>query len=260
VGVDLGSDRSIKPEANRIAVLTGDGISPTSFGQVWFLLERGSGIPFDPLPHGDITARTLGRYDVLVAPSGQSEAYEAHGEQLAGWVESGGTLVALGEAARWVARAIADQSVREADTTGLSDDERLRRALRTRQERRSERWEEAVTGAILPARVDPEHPLGWGTALETMEGSVFVLHLTDLSFEPDDGFEAVIHFPLDVSEVSGVISQGMLDQVAGSSWLTTSRRGEGRVILFADDPLFRLFWRSAFAAFTNSLLYGPALR
>jgi hypothetical protein len=260
VGVDLGSDRSITPEANRIAVLTGDGISPTSFGQIWFLLERGTGIPFDPLPNSDITARKLRRYDVLVAPAGRSSAYEEHDELLASWVESGGTLVALGEAARWAARAIAEQPVREADTTGLSDDERLRRALRTRQERRSERWEDAVTGAILPARVDPEQPLGWGTAPESMGGSVFVLHLTDLSFEPEDGFEAVVHFPRDVSEVSGVISQGKLDQVAGSSWLTTGRKGEGRVILFADDPLFRLFWRSVFAAFTNSLLYGPALR
>ena len=259
IGSDLGTARSITPEASRIAVLAGEGVSPTSFGQIWFLLERLSGMPFDPLPGTSVTARTLRRYDVLVVPAGRSRAYAEHAEVISGWVESGGTLVALGEAARWAAREIAEQAVRDADTTGLSDDERLRRALRTRQERRSERWEETVTGAILPARVDPEHPLGWGTGPDSSEGSVFVLHLTDLSFEPDDDLEAVIHFPLDVSEVSGFISRGKLDQVAGSSWLTTGVKGEGRVILFADDPLFRLFWRSAFAAFTNSLLYGPAL-
>jgi hypothetical protein len=75
-----------------------------------------------------------------------------------------------------------------------------------------------VTGAILPARADPEHPLAWGTAQGDPDGLYFVLHRTDLSFEPDDRSEAVIHFPLDVSEVSGVIGERKLDEVAGSSW------------------------------------------
>jgi hypothetical protein len=247
-------------EASRIAVLMGDGISPTSYGQIWYLLERGLAIPFDPLPTDGLTARQLARYDVLVAPPARSSVYERRRDLLAEWVESGGTLVALGEAARWTAGAIADLAVREEDTTAVSDAERLRRALRTRQERRSERWEDAVTGAILPARADPEHPLAWGTAAGDPDGLYFVLHRTDLSFEPDDRSEAVIHFPLDVSEVSGVIGERKLDEVAGSSWLATRAIGEGRVVLFADDPLFRLFWRSAFAPFTNSLLYGPSLR
>jgi len=259
-GLDLGSDRSLPLEASRIAVLMGDGISPTSYGQIWYLLERGLAIPFDPLPTDGLTARQLARYDVLVAPPARSSVYERRRDLLAEWVESGGTLVAMGEAARWTAGAIADLAVREEDTTAVSDAERLRRALRTRQERRSERWEDAVTGAILPARADPEHPLAWGTAAGDPDGLYFVLHRTDLSFEPDDRSEAVIHFPLDVSEVSGVIGERKLDEVAGSSWLATRAIGEGRVVLFADDPLFRLFWRSAFAPFTNSLLYGPSLR
>ncbi len=259
-GLDLGSDRSLPLEANRIAVLMGEGISPTSYGQVWYLLERGLAIPFDPLPTNGLTARQLARYDVLVAPPARSSVYDRRRDLLAEWVESGGTLVAMGEAARWTAGAIADLDVREEDTTAVSDAERLRRALRTRQERRSERWEDAVTGVILPARADQEHPLAWGTAAGGPDGPYFVLHRTDLSFEPDDRSEAVIHFPLDVSEVSGVIGERKLDKVAGSSWLATRAIGEGRVVLFADDPLFRLFWRSAFAPFTNSLLYGPSLR
>jgi hypothetical protein len=217
-------------------------------------------IPFDPRPTDRLTARQLARYDVVVAPPARSSVYEQSRDLLAEWVKSGGTLVAMGEAARWTAGAIADLAVRQEDTTSVSDAERLRRALRTREERRSERWEDAVTGVILPARADPEHPLAWGTAAGTPDGPYFVLHRTDLSFEPDDRSEAVIHFPLDVSEVSGVIGERKLDKVAGSSWLATRAIGEGRVVLFADDPLFRLFWRSAFVPFTNSLLYGPSLR
>ena len=135
----------------------------------------------------------------------------------------------------------------------------MRRGLRTRAERRSERWDESVTGVVLPLRVDREHPLAWGATGGNDEGAFFALHYTDLSFEPAEEFESVVHFPLDVSEVSGVISRSKLDQVAGSSWLVVGSRGEGRVILFADDPLFRLFWRSSFVLFTNALLYGHVL-
>ncbi len=258
-GVDLGSARSLALEAPRIAVLTGEGVRPTSYGQVWYMLERGVGIPFDPLRIGQLSAGTLARYDVVVAPAGSADAYEAEHDVLAGWVEAGGTLVAMGSAARWAAGAIAAVPVREADSTDIPDEERLRRGLRTRAERRSERWDESVTGVVLPLRVDLEHPLAWGATGGNDEGAFFALHYTDLSFEPAEEFESVVHFPLDVSEVSGVISRGKLDQVAGSSWLVVGSLGEGRVILFADDPLFRLFWRSAFVLFTNALLYGHIL-
>ena len=259
-GLDLGSDRSLPLTAGRIGVLMGAGIAPPSYGQVWYLTERALGIPFDALPASEITAHMLARYDVLVAPEGRPSVYEERRDILAGWVERGGTLVAFGEAARWTAEALAEVRVREADTTELADAERLRRGLLTRRQRRSERWEDAVTGVILPAKIDPHHPLAWGAATGNRDEAYFVLHRADLSFEPDDRTEAVVHFPLDVSEVSGVISPLKLDQVAGSSWLAVRPVGEGRVILFADDPLFRLFWRSAFATFSNSLLYGAARR
>jgi hypothetical protein len=260
VGRDLGSDRSLPLEASRIAVLMGEGVSPTSYGQIWYLLERGLGIPFDPLRAGEIDARTLDRYEVLVAPPGREALYDGLADVLADWVERGGTLVALGESARWAAGAIGSVAVREADSSQVSEAERLRRALRTRRERRSERWEDAVSGVILPAAVDSEHPLGWGAGAGNREGALFVLHREDLSFEPDERSEAVIHFPLDVSEVSGVISPHKLDQAAGSSWLATQEVGAGRIILFADDPLFRLFWYSGFTPFANALLYGKGIR
>jgi hypothetical protein len=37
------------------------------------------------------------------------------------------------------------------------------------------------------------------------------------------------------------------------------RKGRGAVILFAQDPLFRLFWRSTAPLLVNSILYAPSL-
>jgi hypothetical protein len=33
--------------------------------------------------------------------------------------------------------------------------------------------------------------------------------------------------------------------------------GRGSIVLFADDPLFRLFWRSAQPLLLNAILLGP---
>ena len=38
------------------------------------------------------------------------------------------------------------------------------------------------------------------------------------------------------------------------SWLVTRQRGSGRIILFADDPLFRHFWVAAFQPFVNAVM------
>jgi hypothetical protein len=34
--------------------------------------------------------------------------------------------------------------------------------------------------------------------------------------------------------------------------------GQGKVILFADDPAFRQFWYSGWQLYLNALLLGPA--
>ena len=86
-GLDLGSDRSLPIEAVQIAVLTGDGISPTSYGQIWYLLERGIAIPFDALPVDGLSARQLARYDVLVAPAGRASVFDRRRDLLATTVD-----------------------------------------------------------------------------------------------------------------------------------------------------------------------------
>jgi hypothetical protein len=260
-GRDLGTQRSLTVTPPRIGVLTGDGLSPTSFGAVWFLLEQLAGIPFDALPSRLLERRGLAEYEVLVIPSGSpgSSLDEDGRIALEDWLRTGGTLVALSQSARWVAETLAGIE-RRSDEEETSADEGRRLGLRTVDERRSDAWEDAVHGIILPVRVDADHPLGWGSGTGNDSRRAFVLHLEDLAFEPSDRFATVVAFEEGVQAVSGVASESVLQELSASSWLVTGRVGSGRVILFADDPLFRLMWRSNFPLFTNALLLGPALR
>ena len=42
----------------------------------------------------------------------------------------------------------------------------------------------------------------------------------------------------------------------GAVWATTDRQGRGNVVLFADDILFRGFWRGTARLLTNAILFG----
>ena len=261
-GRDLGTPWSVSMRPQRVGVFRGRGVWPTSFGAAWYFLERMAEIPFDALDLSAVSGLDLSKWDVLVLPDGSPGRYldERATRELETWLEAGGTLVASAGSARWASGEFTEIEARSAEGDSLPPEERRRRALFTRNERRSERWDRAVTGVILPVQSDPSHPLGWGAGLGNQAGRNFVLHIADLSFEPAEEFETVISFEEELSAVSGVMSDAKLEELSSSSWLASARVGDGRVILFADDPLFRLMWPSQFILFSNALLLGPVMR
>ncbi|MGW8283752.1 MAG: hypothetical protein ACWGON_10675, partial [Gemmatimonadota bacterium] len=260
-GRDLGTPWSLRMKASRVGVFRGPGIWPTSFGAAWYFLEQVTGIPFDALDLAGLSGLDLATWDVLVLPDGSPGRVlrDRDTQALEAWIRAGGTLVASAGSARWASGVFTDIMARSSDSDSLSAEARRERALRTRDEKRLDRWEESVNGVILPVRTDPEHPLAWGAGLGNRAGMEFVLHIQDLSFEPADEFETVVSFDAGLQAVSGLMSDAKLEELSASSWLVSAGVGQGRVILFADDPLFRLMWPSQFILFLNALLLGPAM-
>ena len=261
-GNDLGTPWSVSLRPVRIGVFRGSGVWPSSYGAAWYFLEQMAEIPFDALDLAGIAGLDLSKWDVLVVPDGAPGRVmdERATQALRTWLEAGGTLVVSAGSARWASGEFADIEARSADADSLSPEERRRQALRTRSEKRRERWDRAVSGVILPVQTDPSHPLGWGAGLGNLARREFVLHIADLSFEPSDGFETITSFEQDLQAVSGVMSDAKLEELSSSSWLATATAGDGRIVLFADDPLFRLMWPSQFILFANALLIGPVMR
>jgi hypothetical protein len=260
-GPDLGTSRSTVLRAPRIGVFRGEGTWPTSYGAAWYFLERTAGIPFDALDLSGLSRLELDRWDVLVLPDGSPGRVldEPAAEALRGWVAGGGTLVAFASSARWAGREIAEIEARSAEPDSLSDEDRRVAALRTREQRREDYWDRSVNGIVLPVRADEAHPLAAGAGLGNAERRQFVLHLDDLVFEPSAGFESVLAFEKGVRAVSGVVSESKLEDLGASAWLVAATVGRGKLVLFADDPLFRLMWPSQFVLFTNALLLGPSM-
>lgn len=108
-GPDLGGDAFTLLRKPRIAVLGGTGVSVTSFGAIWHLLDRTIGVPATLLAVDDLGDTDLAPYEVLILPEVDADdttmAARIGGAGLQRWIESGGTLVTVGEASQLVTKA-----------------------------------------------------------------------------------------------------------------------------------------------------------
>jgi hypothetical protein len=264
-GNDLGTEDAYPLALPRIALLSGEGTSPTSLGAHWFFLEGTLGVPFDQLPMDALGAGTLAAYDVLVVPdlSGAGRrSLTGSAEALLAWLRAGGVLVAVADGAEAAAELaeVALAGEEEADEEEEAPD--VARALQGREARELERWEQSVPGTIFQLTLDPAHPLAFGAGVSATAGApanrLFVLHTGETAFVPEEEFESAAYFPEALRETSGVISEENLEALQQRAWLVSAGVGAGKVILFADDPLFRHFWLATFQPFANAVLLGPA--
>ena len=254
-GRDLGTDRSIALALPRIALIGGPGVYANSYGAHWFFLEQTLGTPFDAVPLDQLDGIDLGEYDVIIFPELAGGLDSALVAGIGDWMRAGGRVVAVGSAAEALAEPLAGVEMREAlSDSAENDDERLERALRGRRERDLEQWEQDVPGTVLGVRLDPAHPLAFGAGAGGDSDHMFVLHVGSLVFEPSESYESAAWFPADLRRTSGIISDANLARLSRGAWLVTRQRGSGRVILFADDPLFRHFWYSSFVPYVNAVM------
>lgn len=250
-GIDLGSEQTRTLRLPRVALVSGEGIAPTSLGALWVYLDQELGLPVHLVNANDL-ARALpaAELDVVVLPDAFGLPAGAR-EALERWVQEGGRLVAIAGGADLVAElAGAKRRPEPADTARAH-------LLAGRRERERLEWERQIPGTVLAVRLDPAHPLAWGASSPGDSTRLFVLHQEGRVFEPAPGLEAVAYFPAEVRRLSGVIAPQRLRFLANGVWLAAARKGRGSVVLFADDPAFRLFWRGTLPLLARAVLVGP---
>jgi hypothetical protein len=96
---DLGGRHLRLLEPPRIALLARGATSTTDYGAIWWLLDRVLGVAQSTLEEPDLADYDLGRYNVLVLPDRSGPLPDGAAERIETWVEAGGTLVAVGDAA-----------------------------------------------------------------------------------------------------------------------------------------------------------------
>ncbi|NOT00112.1 MAG: hypothetical protein HOP29_05750 [Phycisphaerales bacterium] len=108
-GPDLGGQRFHLLERPRVAIATQWPMSTTSFGSLWHLLDARVGLRVSPINIQHLDEIDLRIYNVLILPDTDSPDKlramlgESGLDLVKAWVESGGTLIAVGASAAVVA-------------------------------------------------------------------------------------------------------------------------------------------------------------
>jgi hypothetical protein len=256
-GPDLGGFDLEPLEAPRVLLLTGQGVSPEAAGEVWRLLDREMAIPVTMIDVEDIDPSALYDFNRLVMVDG---AYAALPDQFAvaveAWMRAGGVLVATRGGASWAASA-GLASARGLE--GLDKESLAALPPSDNLPAYAERYRIAATndisGAVFAIRIDPTHPIGFG--YETGASHVHRAGISAYATAPGR-FRSVAVYAEDAL-VSGYASPENQARLAGATAVFAERRGEGAVVLFADDPLFRGYWLASEKLFLNALFFARSI-
>ncbi|MBV8818714.1 MAG: hypothetical protein JO022_10195 [Acidobacteriaceae bacterium] len=286
----------------RIAIAWDQPTSAGSAGATRFLLERQYGYPVTVVRTQQLATGDLRDFNVIVLPdAGFGAGYEAvlgnnGAHHLRDWVQSGGTLVALGPGA---VAFLADQRVgmlaisqenlvhetaeRPATAnargtnapagpatgaTGGSNapaqqpNARVPGKLITSEQEFTKAIQpdtelpDSLHGVLLKAKVDPEN---WTTA--GIPENVYVLMSGRAIYTPiklDKGTNAVYFMGADQVLASGYMWEENRKQIAYKPFEVVQKDGRGNIVAFTADPNFRGYMDGLHLLFLNAVFRGPA--
>ena len=223
-----------------LGVFAGTGISTTagSYGETKYVIEQRWQRSATTLTAADVNTNSAAftGLDALIVPDGTNATggLDAAGQQnLRDWVAAGGVLVGLRRAHR-IAR-----------TAGLTS---------TTEKVRPPGY--LVLGSHFRVDVDDASPVALGRPRED-----FQFNNDDPLLNPSTTGVNVLTYPSDGRFWFNGYAQGA-DALKGTTALTDEPYGDGHVVLFANNPLFRAYEESGEHLVANAVLYpasgGPA--
>jgi hypothetical protein len=253
-GVSLGSGSFMSIKKPSIAMLVGDGISPTDVGEMWHVLDTRFQIPVTLMPVDVFNRTNLNKYTTLIIPptSGSFSVSDATKEKLKTWIQNGGIVIGLENALNWLT------------TTGLAkfdmkkeEEKKDATVPKARPYADIDEYSGAqeTSGAIFEATADLSHPLFFGYENAKMP----IFKSNNLFMEKSKNAYANPLVFTASPLLSGYISKQNYAKLKESSVAGVSSLGQGRVIGFTDNLCFRAFWFGSNKMLMNAVFYGPIL-
>jgi len=253
-GVDLGSSSFEPLQLPRVMLVVGQGVSSTDIGEAWHLLDQRFAMEVSLVETQSIGRVDLNRYSTIVMAGGSYVSMDSAGvASLRRWIENGGTLVALEQAAEWAVNTrLATAKFRRFDRA-RADSLAQRRPYGDEQ-----KYSGALNldGAIFEAAGDRSHPLFFGyddNHLPVFRGNMVFM---EPSKNPYTTPLVYTGSPL----MSGYLHRDVEPLVRNSASVIVSGLRSGRVILMTDNPNFRAFWFGTNKLFLNSIFFGSIIR
>ncbi len=280
LGITLGSGRVVDLKKPRVAVAAYSPTTGRGYGALWFLLEQMLDVPFTPIRTEQLRNADLSKYNVIIFPDGSDSAYQeilgaAGVARLKSWVESGGVFIGLRGGAAFATRRgvewttsrllARDEAARRgpgagaaaatATAAGAAPQEKTEKPAEAEKERPPEKEVDRTPGAMMRLEVNPAHYLGFGYEPEQVG-----MHNSNLIFTLSKEGTNVATYAKQNVKLSGFVWPDTEKRLAGSAYLIDENVGRGHVILFADDPNFRLLWPRLTRMFLSGVFFAPSLQ
>lgn len=279
-GPNFGSSHVVEIPAPRIA-LAWD--RPTGApGQTRYVLEQQYQYPVSAMRTQTLTRADLTPYQVLILPEAFRGDYgsvlgQSGASRLKAWVEQGGTLIALGNATRFVANPEYDlMALRREDAWRAeekngsakgADDEKNQAAtwpgarLDSREQWRNslvpdKERPDSVSGALIHAHTDQDHWLAAGLPRQLN----VLLRGSDI-YSPlklDQGSNVASFSASEDLLASGYLWEENRRQLAFKPFISIQPLGKGFIIAFTADPNYRAYLDGLNLAFINAVFRAPA--
>lgn len=246
-GSDFGSDKLHLIKKPTVAMLTGEEVSETAAGEVWHLFDEQLNYPIVLLNAAGLARTDLKSIDVLIVPNGSYKILLEKESNLKAWVKQGGRLIAMENAVAQMAAG--DWGIKlKNDESAKSEEKKSAYAdVKKYAERDRQSLVNNTPGAIYRLELDDTHPLGLG-----YPNYYFTLKMNSHIYEfMKEGWNVgVLKKQAPTAGFVGSVAKGNL---MDGTLIGVQDLDAGKIIYFADDPIFRSFWENGKLLLSNAV-------
>lgn len=247
-GFDFGSDRVHLTKAPKVVLLTGRQTSSLSVGDVWHFMDHELDYPVTLVDADNIDGLDWGKTDVLIMPDGYYSFSESLSDRISNWIKSGGKLIALENAAAFLAKQKWSAVKLKEDKKDSADAKDPYRSLKTYEDRERNQMQQFTPGSVLKIDLDNTHPLMFGYPKYfyslKMDTNLY-------EFIKEGGWNAGVIKK--ESQRSGFIGYKLKPRLQDGLVFGVQNLGQGFVVYLTDNILFRNFWQNGKLMFANAL-------
>jgi len=257
-----GSGSTVAVQQPKIAIAADQGIGLGAYGAIWWTFEQRYGIKFTPVAlsalNGDMSA-----FNVIIVPDGGVNAL-GKGAGLKTWIERGGTLITMGRATSWAAgeqtglttaRILADSSKddKKKDEAPAPASDTL---MAVKSPSANPNAPQPVPGAHFDAVLDMTHWLTLG--VEKQRTTVLVDGDAFLKLSKEGSNVAVFPTTGPLKRAGFTFPDNTERLLKGTALVVEEKIGRGHLVMFANDPMFRGWWRALDRVVMNAVLLGAS--
>jgi Zinc carboxypeptidase len=250
-GFDFGSDKVRVIKKPKVALLTGEGVNSNAAGQVWHFFEQQLEYPITLINQNDLGRVNWSNIDVLIMPDGYYRILNEKpaADELKNWVQRGGRLIAFENAVSQLSSLDwAIDKKKEDDKKDEVKDKTKYELLKRYENRERDFLPGAIPGAVYKVDLDNSHPLGFG-----YPGYYFTLKQDDNIYEyfKERGWNVGVIKK--ESYVSGFAGSKTKLKLKDGLLFGVQDIGQGNIVYFADNPIFRSFWENGKLMIANAV-------